>query len=419
MKYSNFNDFLHDLRSQQLRRIPAGAEVFLSAGCSGRWYFDWIHENYPGVTRHLGIEAYSPKPADLPEGAYWLPDYIYDMRSVANEEADLVFAGQTIEHLWPEQLTGFLRESHRVLKPDGLLVLDSPNQLITKALHWHQPEHTMELTVAEIRDLVTLAGFHDITVRGIWLCRDGEPNRLMPLIPDLDRTDSETDIRVTSAAARPEDCFIWWLEARKTASAVPDIQAISSRAASIFDREYARALRRVFSQTGNIEETRNGRVIQEASLGNLRNLASGVFHDLRSALGGLRAAWKRRFGEWVGARKAGLATPGYLRHGPYMPLKRGNYLVRFGVSAAEHTLRANQNPSALVGNLDVCADNGTRILAHKDLHIADILAPASQAGLPQELSFSIQDVAFGVEFRVFTTGLVPLTVQADVELVAL
>ena len=246
--------------------MPGGAKVFLSAGCSGGWYFDWINQNYPGISRHLGVEAYSPKPPNLPDRVIWLSDNIFDMHSVAENDVDLVFAGQTIEHLWPEELTGFLSESHRVLKPEGLLVLDSPNQPITAALGWHQPEHTMELSVQEIRELVTLAGFHNITIRGIWLCYDRHKKSILPLIPDLTRIEIEADKRVISANDSPEDCFIWWLEARKNNSSSPDTKRMTALTQSIFDREYKRALQRVFSQVGKLKKGGKRRIIRPESI---------------------------------------------------------------------------------------------------------------------------------------------------------
>ena len=41
--------------------------------------------------------------------------------------------GQTVEHVWPEELAGFLSEANRVLGPQGWIVLDSPNRRITQS----------------------------------------------------------------------------------------------------------------------------------------------------------------------------------------------------------------------------------------------------------------------------------------------
>ena len=121
MKFENFNDFIHFLRTQELKQIPQGFSVFLSAGCSGRWYFDWINENYPGIKKHIGVEAYSPKPVDLPPEVIWSKDLLSEMKSVGDNSIEIAFAGQTIEHLWPEQFSGFLKEIHRVPKTQRLV----------------------------------------------------------------------------------------------------------------------------------------------------------------------------------------------------------------------------------------------------------------------------------------------------------
>ena len=82
--------------------------------------------------------------------------------------------------------------------------------------------------------------------------------------------------------------------------------------------------------------------------------------------------------------------------------------------------------------LDVCADNGTKILAHKDLHLVDLQKPNEKSSrvrnwvfpkriayVPQDLTFDIKDVAFGVEFRVLKTENIYISVEADVELINL
>ena len=72
------------------------------------------------------------------------------MSEVGNASCDLVFSGQNLEHLWPDEVSGFLLEAARVLRPGGHLVVDSPNRLLTAPLNWSHPEHTIELTLAEV-----------------------------------------------------------------------------------------------------------------------------------------------------------------------------------------------------------------------------------------------------------------------------
>lgn len=48
-----------------------------------------------------------------------------DMEPIKNNSFDLIYSNQVLEHLfYPEK---FLKEAHRVLKPQGLLILSTPN----------------------------------------------------------------------------------------------------------------------------------------------------------------------------------------------------------------------------------------------------------------------------------------------------
>jgi SAM-dependent methyltransferase len=169
---SDFNQLLHTLRTYELAAIPRGAEVFLSAGCAGTWYFDWIEQTYGRVQRHIGIEYFMPEPPGLPDYVTWIANTVADMEAVADSSVDLVFSGQNIEHLWPSDVAGFLVESFRTLKTGGLLVIDSPNRLVTRPLGWRHPQHTMEFTPQEARVLLSMSGFDVTSLRGIWMVRD-------------------------------------------------------------------------------------------------------------------------------------------------------------------------------------------------------------------------------------------------------
>jgi predicted SAM-dependent methyltransferase len=177
----DFNVFLHELRSRELERLPGGARTVLHGGCAGTWYFDWFAERYPTpVERHIGVEAFSERPAELGE-VEWLQRSLGDLAPVGDGEVDLVFAGQVIEHLWPEDVSGFLLESHRVLRPGGTIAVDSPNRRITTAIGWEHPEHTVEFRPDEILELFELAGFDQMQVRGVYLCFDRDRNRFFTL----------------------------------------------------------------------------------------------------------------------------------------------------------------------------------------------------------------------------------------------
>ncbi len=152
--------------------------MVLSGGANSRWYFDWFADNYDSSPeRHIGVEALAPKPDDLPDNAEWVASTLGDLSAVESGTVDLVFAGEVIEHLWADDIAGFLLESHRVLAPGGRIALDSPNRRVTQAIAWLHPEHTLEFSVDEIAELLELAGFDDVELRGVLRCYDRRRHR--------------------------------------------------------------------------------------------------------------------------------------------------------------------------------------------------------------------------------------------------
>jgi SAM-dependent methyltransferase len=86
---------------------------------------------------------------------------------VRDEGCDAVVSLQVIEHLWEQER--FLRECFRVLRPDGRLLLSTPNRLTFSPGRDTplNPFHTRELSAAELAGLVRDAGFVDVEVRGL------------------------------------------------------------------------------------------------------------------------------------------------------------------------------------------------------------------------------------------------------------
>ena len=239
----------HELRTIELERIPKGANRVLSVGANGRWYFDWFEKSVGVVEEHLGVEAYEPKPDDLPGYVTWIPDTADHMGNVTDSSVDVVFAGQTTEHLWSYELTGFLEEARRVLRPDGLLVLDSPNRLVTEHLLWSHGGHTVELSAGEISELVTLAGFDVVSVSGIWRCEiDGKRFQLEEALGDP----AIFTRRASSARDVPDQSFIWWLTARRSAT-TPVQGLLAKRTKQLFDAHWnTRVSRGLFPQPGAV-----------------------------------------------------------------------------------------------------------------------------------------------------------------------
>jgi SAM-dependent methyltransferase len=228
-----FHQALHELRTIELERVPKGARRALSVGASGGWYFDWFERSVGPLESHIGVEAFETEPDDLPSYATWIASTADRFDAVPDNSVDLVFAGQTTEHLWPDELAGFLLESHRVLVEGGQLVIDSPNRLVTEHLDWSHGGHTIELSAAEMSELLELAGFEVTTTRGLWLCRIGE--RMLELEEALD-DGGVTCRRIGDAADRPDDSFVWWINAVKAAA--PHSAALAARVKGLFDQHW-------------------------------------------------------------------------------------------------------------------------------------------------------------------------------------
>ena len=81
--------------------------------------------------------------------------------SFAANSYDVVVSLQTLEHLWDQDT--FLAECRRVLRPDGPLILSTPNRLTFPP---DNPFHYKELSPAELRRLVgrhgRLASLHGV-----------------------------------------------------------------------------------------------------------------------------------------------------------------------------------------------------------------------------------------------------------------
>jgi SAM-dependent methyltransferase len=261
---------LHEARSIALAEMPPGAENVLSAGANGAWYFQWFDDEYGSVQRHIGVEAYTPRPEQLPRNVEWVEADLAGPEGVAAVDTgsiDLVFSGQNIEHLWPGQMVAFLVESNRVLRTGGYLVVDSPNRELAAMYRWSMAEHTVEMTPDEAARILALAGFAVDNMKGLWLCRNR--GRLLDLEPpaSLIHPDGYTH-RIALAATRPEDSFIWWAEAHKVKE--PDVPGLMQAVTELFDVAWPERVGRINPESGvpiTLEDGQPGVVMAKGTHG--------------------------------------------------------------------------------------------------------------------------------------------------------
>jgi len=355
----DINYLLHHSRGALLRTMPPGAKRLLSAGCSGNWYFDWIEETYGRVPEHLGIEFYAPKPQALPLNVTWICNTVSDMSAVPQASCDLVFSGQNLEHLWPEEVSGFLLEAARVLPPGGHLVVDSPNRLITTPSNWSHPEHTIELTYAEVVALMRLAGFDITASHGVWLCRDQRDGTILPFDPNIPVQGWSITERLILARDRPEDSFIWWVEGVRT-DREPDAAATKSMMEDLFRKHWPERVQRLIVPPG---------------------LGSHVTSE----------------GQWI---ESAPGQSGVAIYGPYMPLRAGRHRVTWQIRPAPDA----QSPFAIC---DVVREGCTEPLAQYEVAPGQTFVSAE---------FDLAETTFGLQFRCASTGGAGFAVLREIRL---
>jgi hypothetical protein len=376
MAVVNIADVVHALRTVELVRLPPGARTVLSGGVPNAFYFEWFASAYPTeVERHIAVEPYAPRPDGLAESIEWLPRSLGNLDPVDDGSVDLLFAGQVIEQLWPDEVVSFLVHAHRVLAPGATLAVDGVNRRLTAALRWVYPRHTVEFTTDEIIELLELAGFSDVAVRGVWLCYDRDRHRLLPwALPDLE--DAPREWRSGAAEDRPEDSLIWWAEARRR-DGTPDREALRARVEAIAYR------------------------FRHAEMGEFDTGAAGVQEH---PLPGERVA--------QGAR----GTAGYLVDGPRRPVPPGRWRARYRVGCRlGRSERPRYGPGHPVGSVDVAAgDDDVRILTHRDLLLGDI----GVDGHLREVTvlFELDEATTGMRFRVHSSGELPVSARLRVDL---
>jgi SAM-dependent methyltransferase len=361
--FSHINDLLHHERGERLARMPRISGTLLSAGCSGTWYFEWVQERYGTVNKHIGLELYSPKPDDLPRNVEWIANTVGDMNDVNDQSVDLVFSGQNLEHLWPEDVVGFFVESARVTKPGGFLVIDSPNRSATADLNWSHPEHTVEMTPLEAVRLTTLAGFDVSAVHGIWLARDPSTGRALSLEPQASDGEWTLDRRLDRGRVDPDNAFLWWIEARRS-DRMPDEAQLEAEMRLIFNIAWPERVGRTHSHVGTRIRTAKGIVM-----------------------------------------RAEKTAHGALMFGPYMPLKAGRYLARFKILTVQEADRG------IIARCDVVGDQG-RELTVRELTAADIRFENGRIDLP----FVLETLEFGIQVRLFTYGAAIIECEAPVDI---
>jgi SAM-dependent methyltransferase len=184
--HTNLGTSLHESRGRFVRSLPPAKRIVdLGGSCQGSRKGALVELGYPYPFDRLTI-------VDLPDAErhelYRREDgqeletvltelgpveYLYQsmttLEPLATASVDLVYSGQSIEHVTVAEARSVYAEVLRVLEPGALFALDTPNARLTRLQQdaFIDPDHKHEYTHEELsRDLRT-AGFEILEAKGM------------------------------------------------------------------------------------------------------------------------------------------------------------------------------------------------------------------------------------------------------------
>lgn len=144
----------------------------------------------------------------------WLGPVFYryhsmtDLSGFDDESVDLVYSGQSIEHVPPEEARKVVEQVFRVLEPGGHFALDTPNGRVTRVQQpaFIDPDHKIEYTPDELLELVSGAGFEIAECKGTNLASQTVASG---------RFDADEVAGNSGLFSKAEDCYLLCVVARK------------------------------------------------------------------------------------------------------------------------------------------------------------------------------------------------------------
>jgi len=133
-----------------------------------------------------------------------------DLSGFADASFDLVYSGQSIEHVSEDEAGAVLGEVHRILEPDGMFAFDTPNARVTRLQQaaFVDPDHKVEYTAAQLDAKLRAAGFEIVERKGLNYVGESA---------SAGRFDWDEAARNRGMFAAAEDCYLLAYVCRPTA----------------------------------------------------------------------------------------------------------------------------------------------------------------------------------------------------------
>ena len=184
--YSDLSTSLHESRGRFVRGLPRAQRIVdIGGSCQGSsdgamveigypYRFDRLTiVDLPSPERHELYKTEGDQAFETIETALGPVDYLYQSMStlqpIPDGSVDLVYSGQSIEHVTRSEARTTYGEVLRVLKPAGHFALDTPNARLTRLQQddFVDPDHKYEYTHKELSGDLVEAGFEIVEARGL------------------------------------------------------------------------------------------------------------------------------------------------------------------------------------------------------------------------------------------------------------
>jgi SAM-dependent methyltransferase len=184
--HSELGTSIHESRSRFVKALPRAKRIVdLGGSCQASRRGAMVELGYPYAfdlltivdlpdrERHALYRSEGGQETETVRTERGPVEYLYQsmttLRPIADEAVDLVYSGQSIEHVTRADARIVYEEVLRVLKPGAVFALDTPNARVTRLQQdaFIDPDHRHEYTSQELAQDLRTAGFEILEAWGM------------------------------------------------------------------------------------------------------------------------------------------------------------------------------------------------------------------------------------------------------------